>query len=61
MGAGFIGAEVAATCRGLGIEVSLIEALPVPLERGLGPGMGAVVADLTATTASTCGWASASC
>lgn len=46
VGAGFIGAEVAATCRGLGIEVSLIEALPVPLERGLGPTMGAVVADL---------------
>ncbi|MEX2293687.1 MAG: FAD-dependent oxidoreductase [Acidimicrobiales bacterium] len=46
VGAGFIGAEVAATCRGLGIEVSLIEALPVPLERGLGPQMGAVMADL---------------
>jgi NADPH-dependent 2,4-dienoyl-CoA reductase/sulfur reductase-like enzyme len=46
VGAGFIGAEVAATCRGRGIEVSLIEALPVPLERGLGPAMGAVVADL---------------
>jgi NADPH-dependent 2,4-dienoyl-CoA reductase/sulfur reductase-like enzyme len=46
VGAGFIGAEVAATCRGLGIDVSLIEALPVPLERGLGPTMGAVVADL---------------
>jgi 3-phenylpropionate/trans-cinnamate dioxygenase ferredoxin reductase component len=46
VGAGFIGAEVAATCRGLGIEVSLIEALPVPLERGLGPAMGSVVADL---------------
>ncbi len=46
VGAGFIGSEVAATCRGLGIEVSLIEALPVPLERGLGPAMGAVVADL---------------
>jgi len=46
VGAGFIGAEVAATCRGLGIEVSLIEALPVPLERGLGHAMGAVVADL---------------
>jgi 3-phenylpropionate/trans-cinnamate dioxygenase ferredoxin reductase component len=46
VGAGFIGAEVASTCRGLGIEVSLIEALPVPLERGLGPTMGSVVADL---------------
>ncbi len=46
VGAGFIGAEVAATCRGLGLDVSLIEALPVPLERGLGPAMGAVVADV---------------
>ena len=46
VGAGFIGAEVAASCRSVGIEVSLIEALPVPLERGLGPQMGAVVADL---------------
>jgi NADPH-dependent 2,4-dienoyl-CoA reductase/sulfur reductase-like enzyme len=46
VGAGFIGAEVAATCRGLDIDVSLIEALPVPLERGLGPRMGAVMADV---------------
>ncbi|MEO6318592.1 MAG: FAD-dependent oxidoreductase [Acidimicrobiales bacterium] len=46
VGAGFIGAEVAASARSLGLEVSLIEALPVPLERGLGPQMGAVVADL---------------
>lgn len=46
VGAGFIGAEVAATCRGMGLDVSLIEALPVPLERGLGPQMGAVMADL---------------
>ena len=46
VGAGFIGAEVAASCRSLGIEVSLIEALPVPLERGLGATMGAVVAEL---------------
>ncbi len=46
VGAGFIGAEVAATCRGLGLEVSVVEALPVPLERGLGPTMGSVMADL---------------
>ncbi|MFP5257016.1 MAG: NAD(P)/FAD-dependent oxidoreductase [Acidimicrobiia bacterium] len=46
VGAGFIGAEVTATCRGLGLDVSLVEALPVPLERGLGPAMGAVMADL---------------
>jgi 3-phenylpropionate/trans-cinnamate dioxygenase ferredoxin reductase subunit len=46
VGAGFIGAEVAATCRGLGIEVSLIEALPVPLERALGPEMGTLMAQV---------------
>ena len=46
VGAGFIGAEVAASTRSMGIDVSLVEALPVPLERGLGPEMGAVVADL---------------
>jgi 3-phenylpropionate/trans-cinnamate dioxygenase ferredoxin reductase subunit len=46
VGAGFIGAEVAATCRGLGIDVTLIEALEVPLERSVGPFLGAVVADL---------------
>jgi 3-phenylpropionate/trans-cinnamate dioxygenase ferredoxin reductase subunit len=46
VGAGFIGAEVAATCRGLGVEVTLIEALAVPLERGVGPVLGSVVADV---------------
>lgn len=46
VGAGFIGAEVAATCRGLEIDVSLIEALPVPLERALGPELGAVMGDI---------------
>jgi NADPH-dependent 2,4-dienoyl-CoA reductase/sulfur reductase-like enzyme len=37
IGAGFIGAEVAATCRKRGLEVDLIEALPVPLAGALGP------------------------
>jgi 3-phenylpropionate/trans-cinnamate dioxygenase ferredoxin reductase subunit len=46
VGAGFIGAEVAATCRTLGHQVTLVEALPVPLERGVGPVLGQVVADL---------------
>ena len=41
VGAGFIGAEVAATARGRGCEVTVLEALPVPLSRGLGPMMGA--------------------
>ncbi len=46
IGAGFIGAEVAATARGLGCEVAVVEALEVPLVRGLGPTMGAACADL---------------
>jgi len=46
VGAGFIGAEVAATCRGRGVDVTLVEALPFPLDRVLGPEIGAVCADL---------------
>lgn len=46
VGAGFIGGEVAATARGRGLDVTLIEALPVPLERQLGAAMGAEVAAL---------------
>lgn len=46
VGAGFIGAEVAASCRTLGLEVTLVEVLPVPLERVLGAEMGEVCAAL---------------
>jgi 3-phenylpropionate/trans-cinnamate dioxygenase ferredoxin reductase subunit len=46
IGAGFIGAEVAATCRGRGLPVTMIEALPVPLARALGPAMGAACAEV---------------
>ena len=46
VGAGFIGAEVAATCRGRGLEVTLLEAAEVPLERALGPMIGGVMADI---------------
>jgi 3-phenylpropionate/trans-cinnamate dioxygenase ferredoxin reductase component len=46
VGGGFIGAEVAATCRTRGLEVTLLEALPVPLGRALGDEIGAVMADL---------------
>jgi len=46
IGAGFIGAEVAATCRGRGLDVTVLEALPQPMVRGLGPELGAVIADL---------------
>jgi NADPH-dependent 2,4-dienoyl-CoA reductase/sulfur reductase-like enzyme len=46
VGAGFIGAEVAATARGLGLEVTMVEALPVPLVRALGMRMGMACAAL---------------
>ena len=46
VGAGFIGAEVAASCRARGLEVTVIEPLPVPLMRGLGRAMGEVCAEL---------------
>jgi 3-phenylpropionate/trans-cinnamate dioxygenase ferredoxin reductase subunit len=44
IGAGFIGAEVAATCRMAGMDVTVIEMLSHPLERALGPKMGALLA-----------------
>ena len=40
VGAGFIGSEVAATCRGRGLDVAVIEALPVPMVRVLGEQVG---------------------
>ncbi|HEY5025554.1 MAG TPA: FAD-dependent oxidoreductase [Acidimicrobiales bacterium] len=40
VGAGFIGSEVAATCRGLDARVTVVEALAQPLARALGPEMG---------------------
>jgi 3-phenylpropionate/trans-cinnamate dioxygenase ferredoxin reductase subunit len=46
IGAGFIGSEVAATCRERGLEVSIVEVAPVPLERALGAQIGMVCADL---------------
>src|SRR5579872_4293395 len=46
VGAGFIGSEVAATCRGRGARVTVLEALPQPLSRVLGNEMGAVCSGL---------------
>ena len=46
IGAGFIGAEVASSCRKRGIEVTLVEAMPLPLERILGTEMGQVCAQV---------------
>jgi 3-phenylpropionate/trans-cinnamate dioxygenase ferredoxin reductase subunit len=42
IGAGFIGAEVAATTRSRGLDVTMIEADQTPLGRVLGPEMGEV-------------------
>src|SRR6266550_116022 len=44
IGAGFIGAEVAATCRMRGLHVTLLEMLPQPMVRGLGEEVGAAIA-----------------
>jgi NADPH-dependent 2,4-dienoyl-CoA reductase/sulfur reductase-like enzyme len=44
VGAGFIGLEVAASCRARGLPVTVIEALPVPLSSILGPTFGDMVA-----------------
>jgi NADPH-dependent 2,4-dienoyl-CoA reductase/sulfur reductase-like enzyme len=46
IGAGFVGMEVAATCRGRGLAVTVIEALAAPLERGLGAGLGGYVGEI---------------
>lgn len=46
VGAGFIGAEVAATARQGGHDVTLIEAAAAPLDRVLGAEMGMVCADV---------------
>jgi NADPH-dependent 2,4-dienoyl-CoA reductase/sulfur reductase-like enzyme len=46
VGAGFIGSEVAATCRGRGLSVTVLEALPAPLVRGLGVELGTVCGQL---------------
>jgi len=46
VGAGFIGAEVAASCRARGLTVTLLEALALPLARALGPEIGALYAAL---------------
>ena len=48
VGAGWIGAEVAASARQRGVDVTLLDPLGVPLERVLGVDVGAVYRDLHA-------------
>jgi NADPH-dependent 2,4-dienoyl-CoA reductase/sulfur reductase-like enzyme len=44
IGAGFIGLEAAATAHAAGCEVTVLEGLPTPLVRALGPDMGTAIA-----------------
>jgi 3-phenylpropionate/trans-cinnamate dioxygenase ferredoxin reductase subunit len=44
VGAGFVGVEVASTARSLGCEVTVVDVASVPLERVLGPEVGALLA-----------------
>ncbi len=46
IGAGFIGAEVAASARLMGKDVLMVEAAPVPLARALGKEVGAIYATI---------------
>jgi 3-phenylpropionate/trans-cinnamate dioxygenase ferredoxin reductase subunit len=48
VGAGWIGAEVAASARQRGLEVTVIDPLTVPLERVLGAEVGAIYRDIHA-------------
>jgi NADPH-dependent 2,4-dienoyl-CoA reductase/sulfur reductase-like enzyme len=46
VGAGFLGTEVAAGARTMGLEVTVVEPEPVPVRRTFGDRIGALVADL---------------
>ncbi|TXH18149.1 MAG: NAD(P)/FAD-dependent oxidoreductase [Mycobacterium sp.] len=53
IGAGFIGAEVASTARKLGLDVTVVEAAPAPLQMQLGSWLGGVVAGAHAANGTT--------
>ncbi len=46
VGAGFLGTEVAAAARQLGLQVTLVDPLPVPMHRQFGAQVGALIAQL---------------
>jgi phthalate 3,4-dioxygenase ferredoxin reductase component len=46
IGGGFIGAETAAAARSAGCEVTIVDPVPVPMERAAGPLIGALLSDL---------------
>lgn len=46
VGAGFLGAEAAAVARGMGVDVTLVDPLPVPMYRQFGDRIGSLVGQL---------------
>jgi NADPH-dependent 2,4-dienoyl-CoA reductase/sulfur reductase-like enzyme len=46
IGAGFLGCEAAASARHLGLAVTIVDPLPQPMVRQLGPDIGKLIADL---------------
>jgi NADPH-dependent 2,4-dienoyl-CoA reductase/sulfur reductase-like enzyme len=46
IGAGFIGLEVAASATQVGLQVTVLEALPIPLDRAIGETMGTQIAEM---------------
>ncbi|MEU1994035.1 FAD-dependent oxidoreductase [Nocardia gamkensis] len=46
IGAGFIGSEVASAARKRGLPVTIVEALPTPLTRSVGPALGSALTRL---------------
>jgi phthalate 3,4-dioxygenase ferredoxin reductase subunit len=46
IGGGFIGAEATAAARSAGCDVTLVDPVPVPMERAVGPVIGALLADV---------------
>jgi 3-phenylpropionate/trans-cinnamate dioxygenase ferredoxin reductase subunit len=46
VGAGFVGLEVAASCRGLGLDVTVMDVATVPLAHAIGHDLGVAVMDL---------------
>ena len=48
VGAGFIGSEVASTCQAMGLDVTILEALPVPLTLAVGEEAGQLLGGLHA-------------
>ncbi|MEV5479692.1 MULTISPECIES: NAD(P)/FAD-dependent oxidoreductase [Streptomyces] len=46
IGAGFLGSEIAATARGLGLDVTLVDVEATPLARQVGPEIGELVAQM---------------